>query len=1035
MLLLKNVWKEYPIKDNEPVQALKGVSLAFKDRGLTCILGPSGCGKTTLLNIIGGLDHYTSGDVIVNGCSTKDYRDRDWDSYRNREVGIVFQSYNLIPHLSILKNVELAMTLSGVRSREREERAKKALTLVGLLDQCEKKPNQLSGGQMQRVALARALVNTPNVILADEPTGALDSTTSVQVMELFKEISQKRLVIMVTHNESLAERYADRIIRLEDGKVVSDSIDDPEKSLREAEEEIGNILAKRPPEKKRNAFLRFFDDHFKRDRDHTSMNLQTALSISGRNLLAKRGKTIVTAIASSIGIIGVGLVLALSNGFTNYVDRMERETLSKFPMSIEKYGLNYASSSGDHLESYPEGDVVNVVEPSTSSLHTNRITKEYIQYLEGLNTEETTYAQYHYSYSIGMHVIGKGSSNLGVETYQAISTSSSSFVESMASSLMGSSSAWNELPASQEQILEQYDILAGEFPDEELQVAEGGVPDQEEFGLVLVLDSRNSLTTTTLSQLGIGKDAGAYRYEDFLGTEFRYIPSEAYYGDPIPETEFDSESGTFVPVYRNGFFFKDDVTMDEIVQQMQQMMQDDGESDLSTFLDMLDLPTAQEIQDHADELLLDSNVQAVLSKYQVSTLDLIQLLTKVLGEGSFTKEDLQSLFPDIASPSEQERVGNFLYDLIIAIRDSSLFAPYFHRQLNYYQSPANDSNRLKELYEGTDQGQRTLKISCILRPKSTTSIGLLGEGIYYPSSLTYQCFHDNASSSIAEEFKQHILLAADQTKNYGELFGELVSHFWDDTLDIQQSLSSILSNFSLLTLTVIDDVTPYSTTSDISEYMGARLELGSDVLFEEGVDFFDPLTYSDFVSSITIYPTSYDNKLYLIEKMNEYNEGLPEADRVVYTDVGGMATDMVGEIVQVISAVLIAFASISLVVSAVMISIIIYSSVVERTKEIGVLRSIGARKMDVGRLFKAEAIIIGLLAGLFGIVCTYLFSLVISALLNNAFPTVSLGQICFLNPLHALLLIVVSVFLTYLASLIPARIAAKKDPVTCLRSE
>ena len=700
MLLLKNVWKEYPIKDNEPVQALKGVSLAFKDRGLTCILGPSGCGKTTLLNIIGGLDHYTSGDVIVNGCSTKDYRDRDWDSYRNREVGIVFQSYNLIPHLSILKNVELAMTLSGVRSREREERAKKALTLVGLLDQCEKKPNQLSGGQMQRVALARALVNTPNVILADEPTGALDSTTSVQVMELFKEISQKRLVIMVTHNESLAERYADRIIRLEDGKVVSDSIDDPEKSLREAEEEIGNILAKRPPEKKRNAFLRFFDDHFKRDRDHTSMNLQTALSISGRNLLAKRGKTIVTAIASSIGIIGVGLVLALSNGFTNYVDRMERETLSKFPMSIEKYGLNYASSSGDHLESYPEGDVVNVVEPSTSSLHTNRITKEYIQYLEGLNTEETTYAQYHYSYSIGMHVIGKGSSNLGVETYQAISTSSSSFVESMASSLMGSSSAWNELPASQEQILEQYDILAGEFPDEELQVAEGGVPDQEEF----------------------------------------------------PETEFDSESGTFVPVYRNGFFFKDDVTMDEIVQQMQQMMQDDGESDLSTFLDMLDLPTAQEIQDHADELLLDSNVQAVLSKYQVSTLDLIQLLTKVLGEGSFTKEDLQSLFPDIASPSEQERVGNFLYDLIIAIRDSSLFAPYFHRQLNYYQSPANDSNRLKELYEGTDQGQRPQNISSILRPKSTTSIGLLGEGVYYPSSLTYQCFHDNASSSIAEEF-------------------------------------------------------------------------------------------------------------------------------------------------------------------------------------------------------------------------------------------------------------------------------------------
>lgn len=1033
MLLLKNIRKEYPIKDNQPVHALQGVTLAFKDTGFACILGPSGCGKTTLLNIIGGLDQYTSGDVIVNGLSTKGYKDRDWDSYRNREVGIVFQNYNLIPHLSILKNVELAMTLSGVKGKEREERARKALAEVSLEDQCDKKPNQLSGGQMQRVALARALVNTPNVILADEPTGALDSTTSLQVMEIFKEISRKRLVLMVTHNEDLAEKYADRIIRLEDGKVVSDSLEDAEQSIEEAEKEIGEILRKRPPEKKKNAFQRFFENHFRRDKEHTSMSLKTALSLSGRNLLAKKGKTIVTAIASSIGIIGVGLVLALSNGFSNYVDRMERETLSKFPMSIEKYGLNYASSAGEKLESYPEEDVVNVVEPSTSMLHTNKITREYIQYLEGLNTAEKTYAQYHYSYSIGMHVIGKSVSSVG-ETYQALSTSSSSFVESMASSLMGSSSSWSELPASREQILDQYDILAGDYPEEELQTSEDGIPDQEEFGLVLVLDSKNSLTTTTLSQLGIGKDAGQYTYEDFLGTEFRYIPSDAYYGEAIPETEYDSETGSFVPVYRNGFFFRDDVTMDEIIEKMQGMLTGD-ESAISSFLELLDLPDESVLQQQGSKLLLDAGVQQVLSEYGVETSKLLPFLSSILESQTLTKDDLKLLFPNIEQKEEQQRAGRFVYDLIVALRDSDVFAPYFHRQLNYYQSPANDSNRLKELYSGNDQGQRTLKISCILRPKSTTSIGLLSEGIYYPSSLTYQCFHDNASSGIAEEFKDHILLAADQTKDYGELFGEMVLDFYDDRLDLSASLSQILENFSLLTLTVIDDITPYSTTSDISQYVSARLELGTDVSFQSGLDLFDPLTYADFVSSITIYPSDYDSKLYLIEKMNEYNQGRPEEEQVIYTDVGGLATDMVGEIVQVISAVLIAFAAISLVVSSVMIAIIIYSSVVERTKEIGILRSIGARKKDVGRLFKAEAIIIGALSGLFGIACTYLFSLGISAILNGLFPQVSLGQICFLNPLHALILLLVSVFLTYLASLVPSRIAAKKDPVTCLRSE
>lgn len=1035
MLLLKDIVKEYQIKDNKPVQALKGVTLAFRDTGFVAILGPSGCGKTTLLNIIGGLDKYTSGDVIINGQSTTGYSDRDWDAYRNREIGIVFQNYNLIPHLTILGNVELAMTLSGVSAKERSERAKEALEKVGLSEQVNKKPNQLSGGQMQRVALARALVNKPDIILADEPTGALDSKTSVQVMDILKEISKTKLVITVTHNEELADKYADRIIRLSDGRIVSDSGIDIEKEVQAVEQESRRLAAENAGKvSKKSFFHRFVEAHFKRDAAHTSMSMPTALGISGRNLLTKKAKTIITAVAASIGIIGVGLVLALSNGFSNYVGRMEQETLSKFPMSVEKYGYNFVSTGGEQLPSYPEEDQIHVVEPSTSMLHTNNISKEYIQYLENINVndEEKTYASFRYNYSIGMHVIGSYQSNQG-RIYSAINTSQSSFVESMASSIMGTSAPWQELPASQQLILEQYDILEGVYPSETFDDTEGK-PDQDEFGLVLVVDSRNSLSTNLMRQLGLDPTAKTYDFDDIIGQEFKYVPSEDYYGDPIPYQELDETTGELVSVTTPGFFFRKDVTMDEIVSVMTAMGQGD-ESSLSSFMDLLDMPSVEYISENITQILSDPTVLlrlVTLQSYLDITLEDIQ---KIIESGNITADDIRSFFKEdvLSDENKMREAGEALYDLVIAIRDSDPLKDYFNRQL-YYFDPADDQASLKKLYE-SDKA-RTLKISCILRPKKTTSIGLLNEGIYYPSTLTYQTFADNSGSPIAEEFKNHIVFAPNQNVDFRSDFGDImVSFLGQQTTDWQELLSLVLGNFSLTTLNIVGDISPMSTTGDISDYMNARLELGSDVSFAEGTDFLDPLTYASFVSSITIYPSDYDSKQYIVDYLNAYNEGKDEVDKIVYTDVGQIATDMVGQIVQVISAVLIAFASISLVVSSVMIAIIIYSSVIERTKEIGILRSIGARKKDVSRLFKAEAVIIGFLSGLIGIVFTYIVSLPISAILNMNFPEVELGQIAFLNPLHALILLLVSVILTYVASLVPSRIAAKKDPVTCLRTE
>lgn len=996
MLILKHIHKEYAIKDNLPVVALKDINLLFEDNGFVCILGHSGCGKTTLLNIIGGLDKYTSGDLIIDSKSTKDYSDADYDKYRNCEIGFVFQSYNLIPHLTIKANVELALTLSGISPKEREIRALEVLEKVGLKDQVNKKPNQLSGGQMQRVALARALINNPKIILADEPTGALDSTTSIQVMDILKKISVDHLVIMVTHNEELADKYSDRVIHLKDGELFSDSkynLEEEKKLVEEAK--IEKIIKKKKTLKER--FSSLFK---KKEKKHTSMSIFTAIKISGTNLLTKKGKSIITAIAASFGIIGVGLVLALSNGFTNYIDRMEVETLSKFPLTIE----NYAYSSEDYdifdnsLERYPEDDVINVVEPITSSLHINNIDSNYVQYLENMNSE---YGQVRYNYSIGMNVISQNENENGTYYTSIYTKGDSSLISSFISS-----SSWNVLPADEESILAQYDVLLGEYPHEDDLNIVDGKPDQDEFGLVLVLDSYNSITTSTLEQLGIGTEAGTYSFSDFLGKEYKYIPADLYYGDAISNTSYNSETSELETIETLGLYFKDTLTMDDII---------NGMSSASDFLSLFNLPSQEEFQKGIEE----------------STVSLLPILMNIypyFEDGTdltniSSIDELKQALRDDLTAEDYRALGGYLYEAIITIINSDTLKPYFYKNLKYYQSPSSDEDRLEELYNS--QEARTLKISAILRPKSTTSLGLLSTGIYYPQSLTYQTFADNAGSSISQEFKNHIVFSPSSSADLGNIIGDYLAGGDVD----------LLSSFSLSSYNIVDNCSLLSTDSSIEDYMNMRLELGSDVQLEEGKDFLNPLTYVDFITSITIYPNDFDTKSEIISYLEAYNQGKDLEDQIIYSDVGSLATDLVANIVDIISAVLIAFASISLVVSSVMIAVIIYSSVVERTKEIGILRAIGARKKDVSRLFKAEAMIIGFLAGLIGIVFVYIASVPISYGLNYAFPDVDLGQIAFLNPWHAVVLLIISVFLTYLASLFPARIAAKKDPVLCLRSE
>ena len=774
MLELRKISKIYKTNDLKQT-ALNDINIKFRKSEFVSILGPSGSGKTTLLNIIGGLDKYTSGDLIINGISTKKYSDKDWDSYRNYKIGFVFQSYNLIPHQTVLSNVELALTLSGVSKEERRKRAIKVLKKVGLERHMHKRPNQMSGGQMQRIAIARALINNPDILLADEPTGALDSETSIQIMELLKNISKEKLVIMVTHNPELANIYSNRIIKILDGKIIDDS-----NPFNEEDSKITEEKTKK-----------------------TSMSFLTALSLSLNNLMTKKGRTILTAFAGSIGIIGIALILSLSNGFKVEIDNFEKKSLSQAPITIMSTVMKSNIVESNNREKFPDTKEIYVEKDiMASQIHKNKITSKYIEYLQGI--DKSNLSGIAYQKGTNLVIVNKDYNN----NYNLVSTLNSGV------------QSWSLLPSNpnndEKSVIDtMYDVIAGEI-------------NENEPGLILQIDNKNQIYESVLEVFGL-ENKESLTFDDILNQELKLVFNDDYYN----------------------------------------------------------------------------------------------------------------------------QIGDLFYP----------------------------NNNLEELYNS--ENSITIKVQAIIRGKEDQSMITNSSGFGYTNALTELVINKNKNSNIVK---------LQQEKDY-----------------------NILTNMPF-----DEDITKdYKTELKGLEKQEERIKcayLGDDTI---------PV-------AIYLYPKDFNTKKQVIEYLDKYNDGLNEEEQVQYTDMASMISSLSGSIMDAITVVLVAFSSISLVVSSIMIGIITYISVLERTREIGILRALGARAKDIKRVFNAETFIIGLVSGLIGIGITYLLNVPINMIIENLS---GLPNVAKLNIIHAIMLVIISISLTVIGGAIPSKLASKKDTVIALRTE
>lgn len=874
MLKLSNIKKEYKIADTS-VEALKGISIEFRQNEFVSILGPSGCGKTTLLNIIGGLDRYSDGDLIINGKHTKSFRDSDWDNYRNHSIGFIFQSYNLIPHQSVLSNVELALTLSGVSRAERKKRAVEALEKVGLGDQLNKRPNQMSGGQMQRVAIARALVNNPDILLADEPTGALDSETSVQIMELLKEIAKDKLVIMVTHNPEIAEQYSTRIIRLLDGLVTDDS--NPYES-ENPEETKKTKTAKKP-----------------------SMSFFTALSLSLNNLMTKKARTFLTSFAGSIGIIGIALILSLSSGVNAYIDRVEEETLSSYPITIEEAGMDMNSLADDLM-----GEVEETGEKEPEKIYSNNIMTEMmttmvngitVNNLEAFKKhldkndkfdEFVSAVEYSYATDIniytedGEHINPNQIFNTLFSSLGAGDVDTNSPMMSM-NPMMSNSEIWHQLMDNDELLEKQYEIVKGRMPKKYNEV-------------VIIVNRNNQISDYTLYSLGL-KDS----------EELEEMMEKAKKGEkiePTKETSYSYEEILdlkFKLLLNSDYFAKNE----------------DG-----TWTDKT-----------KDELFIQSQLE------KAETIDVVGILR----------------------PSEE------------AVNDqTSGFVGYKKELMETLITKVNDSEIVK-----AQKADETINVFT----------GMSFKNDY--DSMTYQSLMAYIGTLPQVEQQQ-----------YGAYIQSMK----------QQGMSE-------------EQIT--------EKFVAAMKEQNNDATYESNLSLMGVSDLSK-PKTINIYPKNFEAKEDISLLINEYNEKADENEQITYTDYIGLMMSSVTTIINAISYILIAFVSISLVVSSIMIGIITYISVLERTKEIGILRAMGASKKDISRVFNAETLIVGFVAGALGIGVTLLMLIPINAIIK---ALTDIGGLAVLPTQGATILVIISMVLTFIAGLIPSRIAAKKDPVTALRTE
>ena len=966
MLRLADIRKNYKVA-GEDVPALKGVSVNFRANEFVSILGPSGCGKTTLLNIIGGLDKYTSGDLVINGRSTKSFGDREWDVYRNHRIGFVFQSYNLIPHQTVLGNVELALTIAGVSKAERRARAKAVLEKVGLGEHLNKRPNQLSGGQCQRVAIARALVNDPEILLADEPTGALDTKTSVQIMNLMKEIAGERLVIMVTHNPELAQQYSTRIISLLDGQMIYDT--DPYSD----EEEEAECRARAEKEAAEAAA----DGGKKKRKERAKMGFATAFALSGRNLIAKKGRTIMVGIAGSIGIIGVAIVLAFSSGIQGYIASMQNDMLSGYPLYVSQNAVDYSQLLSltmnmleDEDKSYYESNKIylnHMVETLTQlggTQITNNITQDYIDYVEkmpeeyyeairysyGINFANNIYTDYVYDEEGTLDADGNPIENgtISVTGIRAIYASVLGEIEEYASyaSMISSIGTFSELPDSEDYIMSQYDLLYGSYPEQ-----------GDKNSLVLVLNSDSELTDLMLAQFGY------VSAREFVNYAFSYVGEEngeynEFYQPDKPHMEDPYDYSDFVGANAKKFYwYPNDVVYDK---------NNAGLTASYTYNAYADDFTEEE-KSQAVEL----NVACILRpKDDVmygslsGGLYYTKALSEYVHEIETNPDTMSQVVKDANAATDSE--GNLL-------DESDRYISNVTYKYYYYYDAEDDT---------TGDIKRNIK-------REVEE----GFGSYASSSAASSGLSMISSMYSREEFIQMVNASIDQFLTESGL----------DPNDYQYRFSTLMNYLTSMIY----------GTSDKVVYLS---ELGGLTL----------------PSRITFYISDFDSKDDVTAYLDEWNDGKDEVDQITYTDTVGVIMEMVGMLITMITVALIVFTSIALVVSTVMIGIITVVSVVERIKEIGVIRAMGGRKRDVKNLFMAETFIIGLLAGLIGIVVTYLLSIIANIIIGTI---TGIGTLAALPAWQAVIMVALSVLLTLISGLIPAAKAAKQDPVVALRTE